>query len=111
MATPDTITLLQLSRLIGAPDAAIILDVRIDQDVAADPRFIPGAIRRSHRDIAAWANEYAGRSVVVTCQRGQKLSQGTAAWLRNAGAKAEHLEGGHEGWVAAGISIPAAPDN
>ena len=31
----------------------------------------------------------AGRSVVVICQRGLKLSQGVAAWLRHVGAKAE----------------------
>ncbi len=101
MATPDTITSLQLSRLIGTPDAPVIIDVRIGQDVAADPRTMPGSIARDFRAIRDWAPEFAGRSVVVTCQRGQKLSQGAAAWLRHAGARAEGLEGGHEAWVAA----------
>ena len=100
MATPDTIAAAQLTRLIGTPDAPLIIDVRIDQDFAADPRTFPGAIRRDHRAAAAWSGDHAGQSVVVVCQRGQKLSQGTAAWMRHAGARAEVLDGGFEAWVA-----------
>ena len=101
MAAPTEITVPQLSRLIGTPDAPILIDVRIDQDWAADPRLIPGSLRRSHKDVAAWARTFAGRSVVVSCQKGLKLSQGTAAWLRHEGIAAESLEGGFEGWRAA----------
>ena len=71
MATPDTIASAQLSRLIGTPDAPAIVDVRIDQDVAADPRTIPGSVRRDFRKVREWAGDFIGRSVVVTCQRGQ----------------------------------------
>src|SRR5215467_13669338 len=101
MATPDAITASQLSRLIGTPDCPPIIDVRTDEDVAADPRFLPGSVRRDYRTISSWAGDYAGRSVVVTCLRGGKPAQGTAAWLRHAGAQAEFLEGGFEGWVEA----------
>ena len=101
MATPDTIASAQLSRLIGTPDAPAIVDVRIDRDVAADPRTMPGSVRRDFRKVREWAGDFVGQSVVVTCQRGQKLSQGVGAWLRHTGAKAENLEGGHEAWVAA----------
>jgi rhodanese-related sulfurtransferase len=76
--------------------------VRDDDDFAADPRIIPAAIRRDYRQVAGWARQFAGRSVIVTCQRGLKLSQGTAAWLRHEGIAAENLEGGHEAWVASG---------
>ena len=38
MAVPDAITASQLSRLIGTPDCPLIVDVRTDEDVAADPR-------------------------------------------------------------------------
>jgi rhodanese-related sulfurtransferase len=100
MATPDTINVAQLTRLIGTPDAPVILDVRIDSDHAADPRVLPASIRRDHRSVASWAAGYAGRRAVVICQRGQKLSQGVAAWLRHTGADAETLEGGFEAWVA-----------
>ena len=100
MATPDTINVAQLTRLIGTPDAPVILDVRVDSDHAADPRMLPASIRRDHRSVASWAAGYAGRRAVVICQRGQKLSQGVAAWLRHTGADAETLEGGFEAWVA-----------
>ena len=102
MPAPDTITAPQLSRLIGLPDAPLLLDVRTDEDYAADPRLLPASFRRDFRTAAAWAGDHAGRSVVVVCQRGLKLSQGVAAWLRHAGAKAEVLEGGFEEWEAGG---------
>ena len=43
-------------------------------------------------------------------QRGQKLSQGVAAWLRHAGARAENLEGGFEAWVK-GNGLLVRPDH
>jgi len=101
MATPDAITASQLCRLIGTPDAPLIIDVRIDEDHAADPRMLPASIRRDHRVVASRASTYAGRSIAVVCQRGLKLSQGVAAWLRYAGACAEYLEGGFEAWIDA----------
>jgi rhodanese-related sulfurtransferase len=102
MATPDTITVAQLSRLIGTPDAPVMIDLRTDADCASDPRRLPGSIRRDFRAAASWAGEYAGRSVVAICQHGQSLSQGVAAWLRQAGAHAEHLDGGFETWAKGG---------
>lgn len=102
MPAPDAITVPQLSRLVGTPESPVILDVRSAEDRAADPRLLPASILRSHADVAAWAPGLAGRHVVVACHRGLKLSQGTAAWLRHAGARAEVLEGGFEAWAAAG---------
>jgi rhodanese-related sulfurtransferase len=101
MATPDTINVAQLSRLVGTPEAPVIVDVRIDTDHASDPRTLPASVQRDYHTVSSWAEEFAGRSVVVVCQRGQKLSQGAAAWLRHAGARAESLEGGFEAWVEA----------
>lgn len=97
-----------LMRLVGAPDAPVIIDVRTAEDYAADPRRIPGATRASHGDVAQWGPGFAGRNLVVSCRKGLKLSQGVAAWLRHAGAGAETLEGGHMGWAAAGL--PLVPD-
>jgi hypothetical protein len=62
---------------------------------------MPGSTRRDHRTVALWAGEYTGKPVTVVCQRGLKLSQGVAAWLRHAGGKAETLEGGFEAWAGA----------
>ena len=110
MPSPTDITPAQLARRIGLPDAPDLIDTRIDDDLAADPRMLPGAIRRSHRDTASWAALYAGRNVVVTCQRGAKLSQGTAALLRHAGAHAETLAGGFEAWRDANLPL-VRPDH
>ena len=110
MPSPTEISVQQLVRLVGLPDQPVILDVRVDEDYDADPRFIPGAVRRDYRSVESWAPTLAGQRVVVVCQRGEKLSQGVAAWLRTTGAEsAESVEGGHEAWAAAkGLLVNAA---
>jgi len=102
MAAPDTITAAQLFRLIGTPDAPLILDVRADDDRAADPRALPASLSRDPHSVADWAGDYAGQAVVVADHQGAKLAQGVAAWLRQAGARAEYLEGGFDAWAEAG---------
>jgi len=99
MATPDSINVAQLGRLVGTPDAPAIVDVRTDTEHAFDPRMLPASIRRDHRTVSSWAGEFVSRFVVVVCQRGQRLGQGVAAWLRHTGARAETLEGGFEAWA------------
>ena len=56
---------------------------------------ITGRWRPGHRTTRA-------RASIVVCQKGQKLSQGAAAWLRHHGIDAETLEGGFEAWKQAG---------
>lgn len=102
MPSPTEITVPQLARLVGVPDAPLVVDVRTEEDFAADPRLLPGALRRPALGAASWAGDLAGRRAVVVCQRGAKLSQGAAAWLRHAGIHAETLEGGFEAWARAG---------
>ena len=99
----------KLSRLIGTAHTPALIDVRIDEDFDADPRLIPGAVRRSHRDTHEWAAQLTGRPVIVICHKGQKLSEGAAAWLRHSGVAAEILEGGFVGWQQAKLpTVPAA---
>jgi len=107
MSSYTSISVDKLSRLIGTANAPVLVDVRIDEDFAADPRLIPTAIRRSHRDVQDWASGLTGRSAVVICHRGQKLSEGTAAWLRHGNVAAEILEGGQVAWNEA--SLPTVP--
>lgn len=106
----NQITPQALMRLIGTPDAPILLDVRTDEDFAADPRLIPTARRQPYgtvaADLAAW--QPRPRAVVVTCQRGAKLSEGAAALLRSHRIVAETLAGGHLGWVAANLALTPA---
>jgi rhodanese-related sulfurtransferase len=106
MSSFNTISAEKLARLIGVPHGPALIDVRAKEDFAADPRFIPGVIRRPSESASSWALEFAGRSAVVICERGQKLSEGVAAWLRHAGASsAEVLVGGHSAWAQAGLPL------
>jgi rhodanese-related sulfurtransferase len=102
MTSTTEITVGQLSRLIGLSDSPSIIDVRTDEDFALSPCLIPGSERQDYRSVASWASSYAGRTVIVSCQKGLKLSQGVAAWLRHAGVPAQTLVGGMVAWAEAG---------
>jgi len=105
------ITSEKLNRIIGTPNAPMIIDVRNDEDFATDPRLIPGSVRRDYRMVTEWVHELNGPSVVL-CQKGQKLGHGVAAHLRAAGKVAEVLEGGFEAWresKAALIPVESLP--
>ncbi|TPI09071.1 sulfurtransferase [Mesorhizobium sp. B4-1-3] len=108
MPSTTQITVPQLTRLVGLPDAPVLIDVRIDEDYEADPRLLPASCRRDFRTVSTWAPEFAGSKAVVICQRGEKFSQGVAAWLRHEGTPAESLEGGFEAWVAAKAPLISA---
>jgi rhodanese-related sulfurtransferase len=105
MPAPNEITVAQLLRLVGLPGAPAIIDVRTPEDHAADPRLLPGSVRRDHRGVGVWAGDFTSPAAVAVCRRGLKLSQGVAAWLRHAGVAAEVLEGGFEAWAAAGAPL------
>lgn len=98
MAAPNEITVPQLLRRIGMPDAPVIVDISIDSDFADDPFLIPGAFRHPHTDVAGLKSRLNGRAAVIVCQKGIKLSQGLAARLRCDGLQAEYLQGGNYGW-------------
>lgn len=110
MAAPNEMTVPQLLRLIGLPDAPVIVDVSVDPDFDADPFVIPGAFRHPHTDLAGVKDRIMGRPSVIVCQKGIKLSQGMAARLRSDGLTAEYLQGGNHGWRDHGRAprIPAA---
>src|SRR3954451_2020645 len=97
----NTISIDKLNRLIGTPKGPALIDVRNDEDFALAPALVPGSLRRAHDRAPAWAPEFGGRSAIVICQQGLKLSQGVAAWLRHSGIDADALEGGYEAWATA----------
>lgn len=102
MPSTTSISCKNLIRLIGTPNCPVLINVCNDEDFDAHPYAIPGSFRRDFTQIQHWATDFAGQSVVTICQRGLKLSEGAAAWLRHEGAAAENLEGGVEAWLAAG---------
>ncbi len=107
MPQPNQITPAQLMRLIGTPDAPAIVDVRVAEDLAADPRLIPGSFALPHDRCDPAPARLLGQRVVVVCQKGRKLSEGVAALLRLQGIDAQVLEGGSMAWAAA--SLPMIP--
>lgn len=98
MASYNEISDSTLSRLIGTPACPVLLDVRIDEDFADDPRLIPGAVRTEYSTVAELAPQLRDKTVVVYCQKGLKISQGAAAILRCEGIQAEVLQGGQFAW-------------
>ncbi len=110
MAAPNEITVPQLLRLIGLPDAPVLVDISIDPDFDDDPFLIPGMFRHPHTDIDGLVARLAGRDCVVTCQQGIKLSQGISAILRTKSIRAEFLQGGNYAWrdFSGAPRIPAA---
>lgn len=101
MATPNTITIDKLARLIGTPGCPVLLDVRTFRDFQADPRLIPSAVPRAWDRVMEWGPSLRGRSAVVICAHGHNLSHGVAAHLRQIGVAAEALEGGAADWATA----------
>lgn len=105
MPSPNQITSNQLARLIGTPDAPIVIDLCIDDDFFLDPRVIPTAFRYPFTDIIDLAGTCGDRRVVVYCQKGKKISEGGAAQLRTMGVQAEALQGGVVAWRDAGLPL------
>ena len=105
MSSVNSIASEKLARLIGTPKCPALLDVRTDDDFSTDPRLVPGSVRRSPDTAGEWVADFRGRSAVVICQKGLKLSHGVAALLREAGASAEVLEGGFAAWAQSGSSL------
>jgi rhodanese-related sulfurtransferase len=110
MSSINSISPDKLARLIGVPHCPAVIDVRTDRDYEADPRFLPGALRRDPESVSEWASEFVGRPSIVIDQSGEQVSEGVAAWLRHAGASASDvLAGGHLAWVKlGGPLIPAS---
>lgn len=102
MSSPNSISVAKLAKLVGTPNAPVLVDVCIDEDFSADPRLIPTAFRYPFSEMAALVSKLRDCRVVVVCQKGLKLSQGSAAMLRSYGVAAEFLDGGNQAWCDAG---------
>lgn len=98
MSAPLSFIVEKLAKLIGTALSPVIIDVRLDEDFALDPRVLPASWRWSYLKAETAAQLVAGRFVVVVCQRGAKLSHGFAAHLRLRGIDAVSLHGGFEAW-------------
>jgi rhodanese-related sulfurtransferase len=104
---PFSISPQQLAALLGGPRWPQVIDTCMADDRAANAADLPGSIHRSEGDFDQWSGALdASRSVVISCQKGFKISQALVARLRAAGWRnTSILEGGFLGWKAAGLPL------
>lgn len=106
MPSHTEISVPQLIRLVGTPQAPVVLDVRTEEEFERAPLLVPGSVRTGAGSRQAPSG--SSRPVVVVCQDGGARSQGQAALLRDAGFAAETLDGGFAAWEKARAPLVAA---
>jgi len=105
-----SISVPQLQELLSSDHPPLVIDVRTAADFSADSVVFAGALRRDPEEVGAWAAELPrAAAVVACCAHGRRLSQDVAAALAQAGIAAQYLEGGLEGWKAAGGAVSSKP--
>ena len=84
----------------------LILDVRRVADREAAPEHLPGAQWQNPEQLAEWADNLPkGQDIVLYCARGGSVSNSVVDALQAKGLKARFIEGGIEGWKAAGGEV------
>ena len=86
----------------------LILDVRRDNDRDVSSEQLSGAQWRDPEKLTEWAGDLSRDSdIVLYCVRGGSVSNGVVDALQAKGLKARFIEGGIEGWKAAGGEVSA----
>jgi len=102
----SSISAAELRQALESSDPPIIVDVRRSARFLEASDVVRGALRRDPERVAEWASSLPAASlVVVYCVHGHEVSQGAADAVRRAGREARYLEGGIEGWRAAGGAL------
>ncbi|MBN8766481.1 MAG: sulfurtransferase [Thiobacillus sp. SCN 64-317] len=84
----------------------LILDVRRAADRDASPAHLPDAQWKNPEQLAEWADSLPkDQDIVLYCVRGGSVSNSVVAALQARGLKARFIEGGIEGWKAAGGEV------
>jgi rhodanese-related sulfurtransferase len=88
------------------PDTTLVFDVRREADLALSSETVPGAIWKNPEKIDAWIDAVPRtQDVVIYCVRGGSVSNSVVDRLQAAGVKARYIEGGLEGYKAAGGKV------
>ncbi len=88
------------------PDAALVFDVRPEADYAASNEIVPGAFWKNPDKISAWIGAVPRtHPVVIYSVHGGPVSDAVVDALHGAGVPARYIEGGIEGWKAAGGKV------
>ena len=84
----------------------LILDVRRAADREAAPGHLPGAQWKNPEQLAEWADSLPrDQQIVLYCARGGSVSNSVVDALQAKGLNARFIEGGIEGWKAAGGEV------
>jgi rhodanese-related sulfurtransferase len=85
-----------------------ILDVRRAADHAASSEQLAGANWKNPEHLTEWADSLPkDQDIVLYCVRGGGISNSVVDALQAKGLKARFIEGGFEGWKAAGGEVAA----
>jgi rhodanese-related sulfurtransferase len=99
-----------LRESLATARSPLVIDVRRNERFREAPNLIRGALRRDPLQVDSWAKSLpAAAHVVVYCVHGHEVSQNAAKSLSERGISASFLEGGIEGWRAAGGALAAKP--
>ncbi len=111
MRSTYSISPTDLSKLLGRPDAPLLLDVRRDVRFDESDRIVPGAVRCAPEAVAQLAAAGAPGHAVVYCVHGLEIGEQAACELRAAGWNARFLHGGIEGYIDDGLpTLRKRPD-
>lgn len=89
-------------------EQATVLDVRRRADLDASNETIPGASWKDPEQIDQWIGAVPKKDdVVIYCVRGGGVSNSVVDRLHAAGVNARFIEGGIEGYKAAGGKVTA----
>lgn len=85
-----------------------LIDVRRKNDLDASTEQVPGASWHDPEQLAQWVDSLPkDRDIVLYCVRGGSVSNSVVDALQAKGLKARFIEGGIEGWKAAGGTVSA----
>jgi rhodanese-related sulfurtransferase len=88
--------------------AVHLIDVRRKADRDASTEGLPGANWHDPEQIAQWADALPkNQPIVLYCVRGGSVSNSVVDALQARGLTARFIEGGIEGWKAAGGPVAA----
>jgi rhodanese-related sulfurtransferase len=100
-----------LMGLLNTSQPPMVVDVRKRPAFETDPAMVPGAVWRDPHAVEQWAAKLPpGCSLAVYCAHGHEVSRGVRAALRRCGVMAGIIEGGIEGWRAAGGPVVTAQE-
>ena len=98
-----SVTTEELVSAIDGDETLVVVDVRLEEDFAADPVLIPAADWKNPHAIEEWADGLAPETrVVVYCVKGKWVSRSVTSKLREMGFDVSQLTGGIEAWKSAG---------